>query len=133
MKSGFSSVVIIASNLQASIKFYRLMGLDIEYDGQEVDHVDCTQDGGCMVSLVPESTVTKHRLGWQARTGNRVVLQFKCANQNDVDVIYTRMVNEGYQTFVQPYDAEWGERFAEIYDPDGNTVALFSVLDAPYF
>ena len=59
MKSRFSSVVLIVSNLQASVKFYRLMGLHINYEGEDVNHVDCMQEGGCMVTLVPEVTVKK--------------------------------------------------------------------------
>lgn len=133
MKSRFSSVVLIVSNLQASVKFYRLMGLHINYEGEDVNHVDCMQEGGCMVTLVPEVTVKKHRVGWSASVGNRIALQFNCANQNDVDVLYTKMINEGYQNSVQPYATPWGERYAQLLDPDGNTVAIFSVLDLPMF
>jgi hypothetical protein len=36
----------------------------------------------------------------------------------------------GYEGHKPPWDAFWGQRYAVIRDPDGNTVDLFAPSDA---
>lgn len=129
MKFGLNAIVVIANNIHESVKFYRLLGLKVPDYNEYDTHVDCIQDNGFIISLVPEHTVMLHRPKWVGSTGNRVTLQFWCSNQNDVDVTYVKLINEGYNTSEAPHDSGWGERYAQVYDPDGNIVALFSVLD----
>ena len=35
----------------------------------------------------------------------------------------------GFEGKAEPWDAFWGQRFAYLRDPDGNTVALFAPLE----
>jgi uncharacterized glyoxalase superfamily protein PhnB len=58
----------------------------------------------------------------------RVVLAFRCADPADVDATYQRVVDAGFESKAEPWDAFWGQRFAYLRDPDGNTVALFAPL-----
>ena len=129
MKFGLSAIVVIANDIHESIKFYRLLGLNVPDYKEHDTHVDCIQESGFIISLVPEHTVMLHRPNWKGSTGTRVTLQFWCSNQNEVDVTYTRLINEGYRTSELPHDGGWGERYAQVFDPDGNIIALFSVLD----
>ncbi|MEC4019520.1 VOC family protein, partial [Streptomyces sp. H27-D2] len=39
-------------------------------------------------------------------------------------------VAAGYTGHKQPWDAFWGQRYASVQDPDGNTVDLFAALPA---
>ena len=41
-----------------------------------------------------------------------------------VDATYERLVAAGYHGHKSPWDAEWGQRYALIHDPDGNTIEL---------
>jgi uncharacterized glyoxalase superfamily protein PhnB len=54
------------------------------------------------------------------------VLAFRCTDRADVDATYERIVDAGFESKREPWDAFWGQRFAYVYDPDGNTVALFA-------
>ena len=38
----------------------------------------------------------------------------------DVDALYDRALGAGYQPAAVPRDAEWGERFFHVIDPDGH-------------
>jgi hypothetical protein len=38
-------------------------------------------------------------------------------------------VAAGYDGHKEPWDAFWGQRYAIVHDPDGNTVDLFAELD----
>jgi hypothetical protein len=41
-------------------------------------------------------------------------------NDSDVDALYRRVIAAGYQPDAAPRDAEWGERFFHLTDPDGH-------------
>lgn len=129
MKTHLHSVTIIVRDLAKSIAFYRMLGLDIPDGLENETHVDCTSAGSMNICLVPETTVQQHRPGWQYPGANgSISLHFKCSTQGDVDVMYTKFMNEEYQSSMLPYNTPWGERYAQVLDPDGNTVALFASL-----
>jgi uncharacterized glyoxalase superfamily protein PhnB len=44
----------------------------------------------------------------------------------DVDVVFARLVEAGARPTLPPWDAEWGQRYAEVVDPDGHVVHLFA-------
>ena len=47
----------------------------------------------------------------------------------DVDATYGKLVAAGYDGHKEPWDAFWGQRYAIVHDPDGNTVDLFAALE----
>lgn len=42
----------------------------------------------------------------------------------DVDALYERAPAEGYKPATVPGDAEWGERFFRLVDPDGHELSF---------
>src|SRR3979409_2402954 len=42
----------------------------------------------------------------------------------DVDALYGRALAAGYQPATVPHDAEWGERFFHLIDPDGHELSF---------
>ena len=59
----------------------------------------------------------------------RIVLAFRCANPADVDATYERVVDAGFESKAEPWDAFWGLALRIPARPgDGNTVALFARL-----
>ena len=42
----------------------------------------------------------------------------------DVDALHARVVANGYQPDTLPRDAEWGERFFHVTDPDGHELSF---------
>ena len=45
-----------------------------------------------------------------------------------MDATYARLVEAGYEGKKAPFDAFWGQRYANVVDPDGNVVDLFAAL-----
>ena len=39
------------------------------------------------------------------------------------------MIAAGFASKSEPWDAFWGQRYAQVVDPDGNDVDLFAPLD----
>jgi lactoylglutathione lyase len=49
---------------------------------------------------------------------------FPMLSCGDVDGVFARAREEGYEAVSDPADMPWGERVAWIADPDGNLVML---------
>ncbi len=54
-------------------------------------------------------------------SGHRVEL---CVYVDDVDRVFARAREDGYELVSDPADMPWGERVAWVADPDGNLVML---------
>jgi catechol 2,3-dioxygenase-like lactoylglutathione lyase family enzyme len=65
---------------------------------------------------------------WTAPTGYRMGLAFLCDSVADVDARFANVIAAGFEARKQPWDAFWGQRYAQVLDPDGNIVDLFAPL-----
>lgn len=61
-------------------------------------------------------------------SAGRVALAFGLESPAEVDAMFERLTQAGYQGPLRPYDAPWGQRYATLLDPDGNIVDLFAAL-----
>jgi uncharacterized glyoxalase superfamily protein PhnB len=120
-----NAIGIVASDLARSIAFYRLLGVDFpEEDG----HIEARLPSGVRFMLDSEEVVRSFRPDWTRETGNQLALAFECASPADVDETYARVVTEGFHGEKEPWDAFWGQRYAQLRDPDGVGVDLYAPL-----
>ena len=120
---------LIASDMSASLAFYRRLGLDIPASADTEPHVEVTLPGGLRLAWDDEATIKSFDSTWSAPTGgHRMNLAFLCENPAEVDKLYTELTEAGYPSHLKPWDAFWGQRYAVVHDPDGNPVDLFAPL-----
>ena len=65
---------------------------------------------------------------WVPPVGHRMGLAFECASPAEVDAAHRRLVDAGFASKKEPWDAFWGQRYAQLVDPDDNVVDLFAQL-----
>ena len=118
---------IVASDLATSVRFYRLLGADFPETPGE-DHLEATFGNGLRLMLDAEDVVKSFRPDWQRETGNQLSLAFECGSPGEVDDVYARVVAAGFDGEKEPWDAFWGQRYAQVRDPDGVPVDLFAAL-----
>ena len=130
MKPRLDAIGLVVANLSASISFYRRLGMDLP-DSDEDGHVEATLAGGIRFMIDTVELVKSFDPSWTPpRGGHRIALAFLCESPAEVDKLYRRLIDEGAETHKEPWDAFWGQRDAEVKDPDGNVVALFAPLEA---
>jgi uncharacterized glyoxalase superfamily protein PhnB len=122
-----NAVGIVASDMARSLDFYRLLGLDVPQTS-EGGHVNITRTNGLRLMLDSEEEVRKFRTDWIREPGNQFSLAFECETAAEVDQVYARMITGGYQGDKDPWDAFWGQRYAQLRDPDGVPVDLYASL-----
>jgi len=122
-----NAIGIVASDMAQSIRFYRLLGLDVPETPEE-GHVDTFLPNGVRLMLDTEETITSFRPDWTRATGNQISMAFECASAAEVDEVYARVVAAGFTSEMAPFDAFWGQRYAQVQDPDGVAVDLYAAL-----
>lgn len=65
---------------------------------------------------------------WATPVGQHVTFACRTDTPGEVDETFTRPVAAGYHGIRSPWDAEWGERYCFVADPDGNRVDVFVPL-----
>ena len=121
-----NAIGIVSSDLAASIAFYRLLGVDFPEEGE--GHIEATLPSGARFMLDSEDVVKSFRPDWTREVGNQLALAFQCASPAEVDALYARAKDAGFNAEKEPWDAVWGQRYAQLRDPDGVPVDLYAPL-----
>ena len=122
-----NGVGIVVSDMARSIAFYRLLGLDVPETPDE-GHVDTFLPNGVRFMLDSEETVRSFRPDWTRQSGNQLGIAFECSSPTEVDEVYARATEAGHHGEKEPWDAFWGQRYAQLQDPDGVPVDLYASL-----
>jgi catechol 2,3-dioxygenase-like lactoylglutathione lyase family enzyme len=129
MAARLDAIGIVVADMAASLAFYRRLGLDVPAAADGEDHAEATLPGGLRLMWDTEESVRSFDPSWTAPSGSpRIGLAFVCADADGVDALYAELTGVGYGALREPWDAFWGQRYATISDPDGNSVDLFASL-----
>jgi catechol 2,3-dioxygenase-like lactoylglutathione lyase family enzyme len=122
-------VGLVVADMEASLAFYRRLGLDLPDGPSETGHEETTLPGGLRLAFDTVDVIRSFSPDWTPPTGGpRIGLAFLCDSPADVDRVYHELVGAGYRGHKEPWDAYWGQRYAQVLDPDGNDVSLFARL-----
>ena len=122
-----NAIGIAVADMASSIRFYRLLGIDVPETPDE-GHVDAFLPNGVRFMLDSEDVMRSFREDWTRETGNQLGLALECASPAEVDETYARVTEAGFHGEKEPWDAFWGQRYALLNDPDGVPVSLYAAL-----
>ena len=123
----FEYIGMVAKDMAATLRFYRLFGMDIAEGAESEDHVEAALPG-FRVAWDSQSLIQQIDPDWVQPVGQRIGIGFLCESPAEVDALYVRVTEAGYEGYKAPWDAFWGQRYAVVTDPDGNHVDLFAGL-----
>jgi catechol 2,3-dioxygenase-like lactoylglutathione lyase family enzyme len=121
-----AAIGIVSKDLKESVRFYRLLGL--QFPDPDGDHVEATLPSGIRLMLDTLELIKQLDPDWSEPRGHRMGLAFECSSPGDVDANYVRVTQAGFRSKKEPWDAFWGQRYAQLVDPDDNVVDLFAPL-----
>lgn len=120
---------MVTADMGAALAFYRGLGLEIPTTADGEPHVEAVGPGGIRIAWDTVEVMRATDPDWQLPAGeNRISLAFHCETPAGVDAVYAELVAAGHQGEREPWDAFWGQRYAVVLDPDGNSVDLFAPL-----
>ena len=128
MSARLDAIGIVVADIPTSVAFYRRLGVDFPDPGGD-GHIEATIAGGLRLMLDTIETVKSFDSNWEPPSGgHRIGLAFACSSPADVDSLYKELTESGVESYKEPWDAFWGQRYAQIKDPDGNILDLFAPL-----
>jgi len=115
--------ILTAGDIASALSFYSdLLGCTVTYrfpaEGEPA-YVGLRLGQSALGIGVAEPGVLDER----AETGDRFAT---CVYANDCDVAIEHLRANGVPILSEPADQPWGERMAEVRDPDGNRVVILS-------
>src|SRR5262249_31659538 len=108
MINGISAVTLGTHEMPRAVRFYRALGVEIVHGG-EGSSFTSFRAGASYLNLIAQ------RAGRRWSWWGRVIFYVA-----DVDELYDRALAAECQPTTAPRDAEWGERFFHLVDPDGH-------------
>jgi catechol 2,3-dioxygenase-like lactoylglutathione lyase family enzyme len=133
----FDQVNLIVGDMDATLAFYRKLGLAVEDGGNDwppgsgAKHVNVAFPNGVRLEFDNIPMAKLWHAGWREHGhGSKAVIGISLPSREAVDERYAELTAAGYTGSQPPYDAFWGARYAIIQDPDGNDVGLMSPIEA---
>ena len=129
MTARLDLIGLVVDDMARSLAFYRKLGFGLPAEADSEPHVEAALPGGLRIAWDTVDTIRSFDPGWTPPSGgHRVALAFACDDAAAVDSTYRALVDAGYEGHKEPWDAFWGQRYAIVLDPDGNSVDLFAAL-----
>ena len=129
MTPRIDAIELVVTDMAAALDFYRRLGLAIPEGAESEMHVSVELPGGLHLLFDTQDTIRSFDPSWTPPSGgHRMALAFDCGEPAGVDAAHDALVAAGHRSHLAPWDAFWGQRYATVLDPDGNSVDLFAAL-----
>jgi len=125
------AVGFVVTDMARTLAFYRLLGLDFPEGADNEGHVETTLAGGIRLLFDTVAVIQSFSHYEPPAGGHRMGLAFRCVSPADVDAQFAALIEAGETSLKEPFDAFWGQRYAQVLDPDGNPVDLYAPLGVP--
>jgi uncharacterized glyoxalase superfamily protein PhnB len=123
------AIGIVSRDIAESCRFYRALGVEVATPPDGEDHFEAVLPNGVRLMWDTEELIKQLDPEWTRPEGGQgTTLAFMCNNAAEVDETYARLAEAGFTGKTKPYDAFWGQRYADVVDPDANEVHLFAQL-----
>ena len=112
MIEAISAITLATHDMQRAVRFYSALGFELLYGG-EASSFTSLRAGAGYLNLI--AAPDEKRWSWWGRVIFHV---------DDVDALYERALAAGHEPSTRPRDAEWGERYFHLSDPDGHELSF---------
>jgi uncharacterized glyoxalase superfamily protein PhnB len=131
MTATLDAIGLVVADLETAMNFYRHLGLDFgkEPDPEGHGHAEAGLAGGMRLMLDSIKSIHEFDPAYEPASGDpRVSLAFRCLSPAAVDELYATLIKAGATAHKAPWDAFWGQRYAQLRDLDGNGVDLYAPI-----
>ncbi len=118
MIESISAITLATHDMARSVRFYTALGFEVAHGGETSSFTSFRAGSGYLnVIAQPQAK----QWSWWGRAIFYV---------GDVDATYRRALTAGFTPSTTPRDAEWGERYFHLTDPDGHELSFARPLRA---
>ena len=107
-----SAVTLATHDMARAVRFYRALGFTVHHGGEVAAFTSLAAGSGSL-NLIAQAA--ERAWSWWGRVIFHVA---------DVDAFHRHAAGQGLKPDFAPRDAEWGERYFHITDPDGHQLSF---------
>lgn len=107
-----AAITLATHDMARAVRFYRALGFILRYGGEDASFTSFTVGSGYL-------NVVAQPAGRRWSWWGRVIFYVQ-----DVDALHARAVRLGLRPLAPPRDAEWGERYFHLTDPDDHELSF---------
>ncbi|MCC7103554.1 MAG: VOC family protein [Chloroflexi bacterium] len=107
-----SAVTLATHDMARAFRFYYALGFPVNYGWEQAEFSSFRVGRGYLNLILQPAD---RRWSWWGRVIFYV---------SDVDALYRRALGAGLAPAAPPRDAEWGERYFHLTDPDGHELSF---------
>lgn len=107
-----SAVTLVTRDMARAVRFYEALGFSTAYGGER-DAFTSFRVGTGFLNLARAGEPPPP-------TGSARVIFYV----DDVDLMYSHVLAQGFTPEAPPQDATWGERYFHLTDPDGQALSF---------
>jgi len=130
MAPTFNAIGLAVADMATSLAFYRRLGLDFPPGAEHEPHTEAVVAGGIRLMWDTHDALRHFDPDFQPGPPGGG-WAFQCADPAEVDRVHAELTAAGHSSARAPWDAPWGQRYAQVRDPDGNVVDLFAWVKDP--
>ena len=112
MIEGLSAITLATHDMRRAVRFYQALGFEVLYGGEAASFTSF-RAGTSYLNLIAQPA--DRQWSWWGRVIFYVA---------DVDELYERARAAGFSPATAPRNAEWGERYFHLTDPDGHELSF---------
>ena len=112
-----NAVTLATHDMARAVAFYEALGFPILYGGRDAPFTSYRL-GATHLNLI--AVPVEKAIGWWGRLIFHV---------SDVDAVHACALELGLRPDFSPRDADWGERYFHLRDPDGHELSFARPLD----
>jgi catechol 2,3-dioxygenase-like lactoylglutathione lyase family enzyme len=112
MIENISAITLATHDMSRAVQFYRMLGFELIHGGEKASFASF-RAGTSYLNLIVQPA--ERSWSWWGR-----VIFY----HSDVDGLHARIIAAGHRPDTTPRDAEWGERFFHLTDPDGHELSF---------
>ena len=112
MIEAISAITLATHDMESAVRFYRALGFDLLHGGEAAAFTSF-RAGPNYLNLIAQPA-QRHWSWW-----GRLIFYV-----DDVDAVYEQALRAGLEPSTLPRDAEWGERYFHLTDPDGHELSF---------
>jgi len=107
-----SAITLATHDMGRAVRFYRALGFEVLHGGGDAAFTSFRAGAGYLNLIMQPAD--RHWSWW-----GRAIFYV-----SDVDALYAKVVAMGCHPETAPRDADWGERFFHLIDPDGHELSF---------
>lgn len=111
------AVTLATQDMGRAVEFYESLGLQRRYGGPDSNFTSFHVGPGYLNLILQPADIERSFWG-------RLIMHV-----SDVDAVYDRVIGLGLEPEAPPRDAEWGERYFHLTDPDGHELSFARLLE----